>query len=260
VLAFLAVVAMPARAQAPTPQEQRKLELEIDKLTRETAASAQIRAWLPAGTIVVGVIVAAFSMYQYFGDRRRESAIRLESQFAEHLGALSDYSDDANLASARVTWALDALAELTRLAQDTEVYRSRVTQVITTGVMDDANFEDRRHVRLDALCLERWPDYRLWLEEHAADRGYILYRYRQAVRVLAERHRDYFTAMDYGEDGYVVENYIEEADYLLFTSLARGYGRQIDSLEASERTAAVDAFGSALGNRALAQKVFSRPA
>jgi hypothetical protein len=262
VLALLGPSIASAQTPAPTTtnqaQEQRKLQLEIDKLSRETSSSAEVRAWLSASTIFIALVAASLGAYQYFRDQRLASRVRVEQQFAESLGTLSDYSQTGNLASARVVWALENLKELTSLASNPDAYRRRVTDVITTGVLADANFEERPHVRLDTFCLERWPDYGRWLGEHPPERGFLLYRYQQALRVLAERKKEYFRDMDFGKKGFEVERYsTDEADYLLFTSLARGYDLHLTTLPANERITAVDAFGDAVGNRALARKMFA---
>jgi hypothetical protein len=262
VLALLGPSLAAAQAAAPTTShqtlEQRKLQLEIDKLSQETSLSAEVRAWLSAGTIFIALIGAGWGAYRYFRDQRRESRVRLEQQFAESLGVLSDYSQTGNLASARVVWTLENLKELTALAPDPDAYRRRVTEVITTGLLEDANFLERPHVRLDTFCLERWDDYKRWLGEHPPQRGFLLYRYQQALRALAKDKGEYFREMDYGEKGYEVEQYSnDEADYLLFTSLAQGYAGHIATLPTNERTAAVDTFGDAVGNRALARKMFA---
>jgi hypothetical protein len=135
---------------------------------------------------------------------------------------------------------------------------SRLCRGLTTGILSDANLEDPTHVRFDSACLERWPDYRRWLHDHPDDRDFMLYRYRQAARVVAQRHRDYFKAMDYGEQGYIVEQYIDETDYRLFLALSDGYARHIASLPRTQCAPAIDGFGDALGNVALARKAFGK--
>jgi hypothetical protein len=87
VLALLGPSLAAAQAAAPTTShqtlEQRKLQLEIDKLSQETSLSAEVRAWLSAGTIFIALIGAGWGAYRYFRDQRRESRVRLEQQFAE---------------------------------------------------------------------------------------------------------------------------------------------------------------------------------
>jgi hypothetical protein len=222
-----------------------------------TSVGSHVRAWLSASTALIALLAAALAAYQYFRDQRLGSWLRLEQQFSQHLGTLSDYSERGNLASANVVWAIENLTELVKLAPDPAAYRSRVTEVITTGMLDDANFDDARHVRLDRMCVERWPDYSRWLIDHPTESDFLLYRYLQALRGLAKANEKYFREMDYGANGYEVPEYGDERAYLLFLALVRGYEQHLAILSRDDRAASVDAFGMAIGNAALAKKLFT---
>ncbi|MBV9913732.1 MAG: hypothetical protein JOZ93_14205, partial [Sinobacteraceae bacterium] len=198
-----------------------------------------------------------FAAFQYFRDQHRASRLRLEEQFSQHLGTLTDYSQTGNLSSANVVWALTNLAELTKLSPTPAAYESRVTDVITTGMIDDADFANAQDVRADSICLARWGDYRRWLVEHPQEAAFLLYRYQQSFRKLAAANEKYFREMDYGPKGFVVAEFAEEQAYLLFVALVKGYEQHLALSPTREQRVAIDAFGDAIRNHGLATKVFS---
>jgi hypothetical protein len=129
-----------------------------------------------------------------------------------------------------------------------------VTGVIQVGVRQDADFDDPHQAQFDGLCLAQWPAYRQWLEDNPEQRSFILYRYQQAFRTLAQRHPSYFRAMELHAGGYEVNFLIPELDYRHFQALAEGYELQVIALtEPEPRASAIAALGEALGNPRLAR-------
>src|SRR5215208_4521689 len=118
---------LPSPANLPTERQERKLDLEIRKLEEETSTGARVRSWLPAGSTLAALAAGAFGAYQYFRDRRRESAIRVEEQFSDNLQTIAEYVHEANYPSAGLLSALTSLKELVELTKDPQRYRSRVT-------------------------------------------------------------------------------------------------------------------------------------
>jgi hypothetical protein len=247
------VATTPAVLSSPSLKEQRKLDLEVDKLEKETSGWAEFRAWLPAGTIVAGVIAALVSIVLYFGEKRFKTRVRLEEQFNENLQAISDYSERGRSTSSRVVRALRGLEQIAPLTADPAAHIRAVTDVITAGVRHDASFESFQQARFDGLCLAGWPDYGRWLDDHPLERRFILYRYQQALRGLAARYPEHFRTMSVGTSGLVVDEFVPEEVHLHFTALADGYRRQVERLtDASQRQEAISAFGEALNNARLA--------
>jgi hypothetical protein len=235
-------------------QQRRLLDLQVRNLEAQTSSGAAFRAWLPAGTILLGSIVAASGALRYFYDQRLKARLRLEDKISEELRAIAEYPEGGNSTSVRVVRALQSLSQLMPLTSDTIRQTRRVTDIIQVGVRLDADFDDLQQAQFDCLCLAQWPDYRLWLSQNPQHRRFILYRYQEAFRTLARDYPDYFRQMRLDAGGYVVPFRIPEAHYRHFQALAEGYELQFVALkDGDERREAVRALGEALGNPALAR-------
>jgi hypothetical protein len=246
----------PSTAPAQDQLEQRKLELEIEKLEHDAGEAATLRAWLPVGTILVGLAAAGFGMFQYFRDQRTSTAIRVQEQYSTNLASLVQYAEPDSSTSVRAVAALVNLRQVVPLAADSGRYRDQVTDIIATMV-HDLDFDDSSKVRFDAICLERWPEYATWLQEHPENRNYLLYKYQRALTSLREAHPQYFRQLRVSPSGFVVPDYIEEKDYTHFRRVVAGYQRQLDTFPAGpDRQQAVTAFGTAIGNEQLARDLF----
>jgi hypothetical protein len=242
-----------------TERERRKLELEIRKLEIDTGTPARLANWLPMGTILVGVLAATIGVLQYLHDQRRQSEIRIQEQYSTNVSSLVGYVEAERSTSIRVVSALDNLKNLVPLMMDPTAQRERVTDLVATAVAEDLDFEDPRQVRFDALCLSHWPEYRAWLGTHPDTQKFILYRYRQALTVLAGTDPDYFRSLKVAPTGgFTVKQFIKEQDYLHFTWLLEGYRQHLSSLDEPQRSEAVQDFAAAVDNSRLAEDLFHR--
>jgi hypothetical protein len=254
----------PPSSSLPSPateRQERKLDLEIRRLEEETSTAARVRSWLPAGSIFAALAAGGFGAYQYFRDRRRESAIRVEEQFSENLRTIAEYVHENNYPSAGLLSALTSLKELVELTKDPQRYRSRVTSVIAMAASQDVDFEDPRQARFDPLCLDQWPDYGRWLSGNPPQQQFLRYRYLQALRSLATRYSRYFQGMRRLEGRTLtVNSSITEPDFLHFQQLLAGYHKHLQLQTPEARRAGVEEFGSAIGNRLLAQDLLGAEA
>jgi hypothetical protein len=225
---------------------------------RGQGTSSQFRAWLPVITVLAGVVAATWSVLQYFGDQRFKTRASIEERFGEGLEAISDYPESGHSTSSRVVRALAELEQLVPLSNSPEQHMNAVTDVVAVAVRHDVDFDNLQQARLDGLCLSGWPGYVRWLEQNPQERAFILYRYRQAFRALAERHETYFETMRLGPSGYLVDEYISEQDYLHFIALADGYRQHMARIPSGpDRDAAIAAVGDVLRNQQLANSMFT---
>lgn len=270
-VAGVGFLATPAAAAAPTPapatpplspDQQRKLDLEIKQLEQQTGAGAAVRSWLTAGSVAVAFLAGAWTVFQYVRDQRQSARQRVQEQFGANLESLARFPEPGNSTSARVISALANLRGLVPLAPDPAQLAAQVTGVIATAVRSDLDFEDLHHIRFDALCLGNWPEYGAWLTAHPSERDFVLYRYQQGVRVLYELDPAYYRTMRLDpRGGFIVDHFIDEQQYLRFQRLVAGYQLQLRNIAdpAAHERAAVE-FGEAIENQALATALFQRPA
>jgi hypothetical protein len=265
--AGVGILAAPAATAAPSPtptagpltdQQQRKLDLEIKKLEQDTGGPTAWRQWLTAGSVAVAFLGGAWTVFQYFRDQHQTTRLRLEEQFGDNLEALARFPEPGNSTGARVITALANLQRLVPRQPDARHLTTQVTDVIATAVRSDLDFEDLHHIRFDALCLERWPDYGAWLNAHPGERDFILYRYQQGVRVLYDLDPDYYRTMRLNDSGgFIVQRFVEEQRYLRFQRLVAGYQSQLRNLtDPAARDRASAEFGAAIDNQALAAGLF----
>jgi hypothetical protein len=207
----------------------------------------------------VAVLGVGFGAFRYIRDRRHDFALRVEQEAAVNLGYLVEYPKVDGRLNARVATALDNLNWLIDKTKDPARYRQRVTEAILVEVRDDIDFDDEKQARFDALCLARWPAYGSYIREHADLQGFILYRYKQALRVLRDQDPTYFATIQRASDGsYHVGRYPKENLYRHFQVLVDGFAQHIELIAEPERRAReIDDFAEALGNAALADQVFS---
>ena len=259
---------MPDREPTPTfpsPVEQstnseakRKQDLEIKKLEQDTGNAATIRVWLPAGSAIIALAAVTFGAYQYFRDRRGERDIRIQEQFSSNLETVAGYVREENRTTARLLAALTTLKAVVELSNNKDDYCTQVTEVIVAEVRDDVDFEDEAQARFDLLCLKHWPDYGSWLKKNPTEQEFFMYRYSQAVRVFAERHREYFAGVKVDGNTLLASSYIEERDFLHLSQLVNGYKAHLALSATANRSARITEFGAALGNASLAEDLLVR--
>lgn len=257
--ATLLPLPQPVTSQPPIEQslnqEERKLQLEIEKLEQDVGTLAHIRLWLPAGSAVVALAAASFGAYQYFHDKHRETDIHLQEQFSSSYAKVAEYAQQERKTSARLLAALTTLKEVVKLSRTPDDHRSKVTEVIIAEVMHDIDFRDRLQARFDLLCLEHWPDYRSWLGKHSAKQEYLMNRYIEALRALVDQYPKYFTEMSFEGNAVRPPFLINESDFLHFQGLVNGYRAHLALCAVNVRAARIEDFGKTINNPSLARQI-----
>jgi hypothetical protein len=260
----LAATSSPSATTAPstTPSqnlEERKLQLELEKLESDTSSEARIRAWLPSGTILVGMVGAGLGYYQFRKNAGRDRDVRIESQVDANVDRLADFAGSSEKSIAGVQAALHSLNALVPLLTDGAHRRDQITEMLETITTDELDFEDYRQIKFDVIAIRSWPTYRKSLVEDKGLRTFLLYRYQQALRNLSSRHKKYVSSVRYQpDDGYTVEDYIkDEQVFLLFQRLVAGYQEYLELLGSSpERDEAIRGFAEATNNAQLTEDLF----
>jgi hypothetical protein len=209
----------------------------------------------PLITVVLTLASLWAGAYKYFDDRK-EARLALErAQVRTDIDQILSFPTDAKISLARATFLLHDLGDLT--ANDSGG-RDNVTDVIDELIKNDLDFDKARDAGFSLLALSNWPGYADRMRDRGGSRD-IRYKYYQALRHLYEANKAYFSSIDYdsGTGGYVVKEYTEEAQFLLFAALVSGYSKHMEFIrDESARKEAVERFADALHNPGLAAKLF----
>ena len=243
-----------SRRSHPSTQDQLR-QLEIRQLRQQTGQWAEIRAWLPALTALVGLIAAAASILTYLVSARRDRQLRLEDKVEENIGTLVAYPTDHAAGVGKLNNALRNLQALLDVRGSSRLgIEQRVCDAIVEMVLYDLDLNDVRQARFDAIALDNWPSYRRLLRENSELRNDIFYRYVSVLRSARIATPDlYKTIRVRASHEYQFDREIDDAILQQFGTLLASYCRHMtfaaDSRERDRRGAEL---GSALNNPELA--------
>lgn len=257
--AAIAPAATPAGSSA---LERQRLQLDIDRLERESGRSAQLQRWLPAGSALAALLVAGYGFWRYFDERKRDADKRTSEGVAHNLERLIDVPSDAGSHSARAVVALGNLNDLAP-AESTEAtsaqHRARVTNAVWTMIVSDlTDVRTPGDARLPVICLS-WTDFESELRATPDRVGEILDRYLATLGAIKSRSPQFLTKAERDGCRFVSsEGSLSEADARLLPEVVVGVERFFDLLPAGDaRSPWVDAFSATAP--ALGSQIFPPP-
>jgi hypothetical protein len=242
---------------SPSPTPDIEQQLQIEQLRQETNWTGQLKGFLPAGSVIVALIAAGWGVFVYLRDQRQALRLRTQLEITSNLNRLTDYGKEDAISSAQIVAALKSLNTLIDQSANRNQLLDDVTNIITTAVTDDIDFNDVRQVRFEALCLGNWEPYEAHLRSKRDKHKYVLYRYLIALRSLRTEHSAYVTMVSWDADTkkfthpkkLIME---PENDFRLFQRLVEGirsHSRLID--DDSQRAELARDFLAATANRQL---------
>ena len=152
--------------------------------------------------------------------------------------------------------------DLDALTQKDVRARQRITNVVSTAVLDECNFDTLRDVNFDVVASRHWKDYVDLIKTDSQYRSFLLYKYFQAFRHLHDENPEYFEQIQYDVSKARFDvretGYTKEEQFLRFTTLASGFFFHLGNLDKGGREwkEAVSQFYEALRNRRLIQQLF----
>jgi hypothetical protein len=242
---------------AETEQKARidKLRLEISALEKPSSGYKPLLDAVPLITIAITLATLWAGAYKYFDDRKEARLAQERAQIRTDIDQILSFPTDTKISLARVTFLLHDLGDLT--ASDSS-RRDNVTDVIDELIKNDLDFDKIRDAGFSLLALTNWAGYAARLRDKGGSMD-LRYKYYQALRHLYEANKPYFSSIGYDREtgGYVVKEYTEEAQFILFAALVGGYGKHIEFIKNdSERKEAIERFADALHNPGLAAALF----
>jgi hypothetical protein len=163
--------------------------------------------------------------------------LREESQVRLDLEQLLTLPRDEGR-SARVTQLLDDLISLT---ETLPTERKKVTNVLRRFIMDDADFDNVKDIRIEAAAFDTWKPYTEYLKTESRDHDFIIYKYLQSLRHLHDGNPKYFETIEYNRDsGFRVKFFEKEPVYVKFLALTQGLVHHLVMLPADQKTTIID--------------------
>jgi hypothetical protein len=241
-------------------------ELQIEKLRLEVQSLASQRRkesltqLLPVITACIAIGGLWLTANQFFvqqakdrAERTQQQLLREESQVRLDLEQLLTLPRDEGR-SAKVTQLLDDLVNLT---ETLPTESKRVTNVLRRFVMDDADFDNVRDIRIEAAAFDSWKPYGEYLKAETSDHEFIIYKYLQSLRHLHEGNPRYFETIEYDRDsGFRVRVFEKEPVYIKFLALTQGLVHHLGILPSDQRSTTIERYQMALNNRLLANQLF----
>jgi hypothetical protein len=247
--AVLLMCAPGPTATAQDPLERERLRLEVERLRRETGPQSDAQRWLPAGSVLVALAVAAWGVVRYRDERRREQAARTEEAVAHNVERLIDRPAEGTIRNARAVAALFNLEQLARSAAPdrAEAYRVHVTDAAMAMVVHDLTaFHTHDDARLPVVCADRWDDFERRLRGDPEACRIVLERYLEAIAALERTSPPYLrTVRSEARTGRyeAKEGRLSAEDALFLATLLDGFERYVDLLPGGEaRDALIERF------------------
>lgn len=248
---------------SPSPTPDIEQQLQIEQLRQATSLTGQIKGFLPAGSAIVALIAAGWGAFVYLRDQRQARRLRTQLEITSNLNRLIDYGKEDAINSAQVVAALKSLNTLIDQSENRNQLLGDVTNVITTAVTDDIDFNDVRQVRFEALCLGNWEPYEADLRSDQDKHKYVLYRYLIALRGLRNEHSAYVTMVNWDADAkkfiHPKDMIMEpEDDFRLFQRLVQGIRSHSQLIDDSRRAELAKDFLAATANPHLTEQLLER--
>jgi hypothetical protein len=252
---LLVVAVDPAQAQ-DSKLEHHRLELDIQRLQREASWQASAQRWLPAASIFVAAIVAAYGVWRYFDERSRAQAVRTEEAVAHNLERLIDRpSEGASARSIAALRNLDGLAAV-ESGSKADGHRSRVTDTVTVIVRDDLTaLATPDDARLPFICLSNWAEFERRVRDDEELCRTVLTRYLEALEEIGRRSPQYVAAVRRENGRYLSERgSLSKDDALLFPAIVAGFESYVSVLSGDTHLEMINEFSrvaQALGQQLL---------
>lgn len=253
---------------APAPltndeQEMRRLQIEKLRLEVQSLASQRRKQWITYLVPLVSACIAIGGLWitanQFFvqqtkdrAERAQQQLLREESQVRVDLEQLLSLPRDEGR-SARVTQLLDDLVGLTETLPNE---RQRVTNVLLRFIMDDADFDNIKDIRIETAAFDNWKPYAEQLKIMDSEHKFVVYKYLQSLRHLHDSDPKYFETIQYdSSSGFRVRRFEKENVYVHFLALAQGLFHHVLILQTDQQTT-IKAFEAAINNAHLTRQLF----
>ncbi len=238
--------------------EVKKLCLEIEQLQAGNSTYEKALKLIPFVTALVAILGLWFAVVRFFSEQKIDRKLQIERRVSDNIEELLTFPTDDSLSGSRLLFLLKELDSLSKYVPER---RPPITVIIAELVAQDCDFNRRRDVLFNINVLRHWPDYRDYLKSNPERLTFISYKYFQALRQLHEKEPVYFETLDFQRDsGYIVgdEGYTEEATFLLFESLVRGFAIHLSMVEQGSKRwlKSIQQFDEALQNPRLTQRLF----
>jgi hypothetical protein len=247
----------------PTPTIEQ--QLQIEQLRQETSWVGRLQGYLPAGSALAALTAVGWGVIVYLRDQRRNFQLRTQTEITNSLNRLVGHDDHKAVSSAEIISALTTLNALADQSANKQRLLNDVTNIITTAILDDIDFNDVSGVRFEDLCMRNWAPYETRLRENPGERGYILYRYLSALLKLHNTHSEYISKVSWDASNmkfiHPASKLMEpENDFRLFQRLVQGIHTHSQLIEDdSRRIALAQDFQAATGNAQLTQQLLGVP-